>query len=781
MRIARLGLALSLLLVAPACPETDDDDSAGGGEDPTPDAAPGALTNFTVGVSGDVFELSWTNPADVDLAGAMIVIRPTQAVAFSPTDGVAHAVGEDLGDDTTVVHLDVGAGASVPVPALGAPFHFAGWAVDLAGQYSAPAVVDVDPGPGPPQDLAVTVGTDATLTWTPAADADLAGTLIVMRLGEAVGFAPAPDTTYALDEDLGDDMVVVHAGDGAEATVTLPPVGVPLHFAGWSWDEAGQWSGMSTPVDATRIDLGEQTAVLEYDVDDQTVTVVTQPRDLTLSAVWRDDPARGTEFQTPSIDLTVQNDTGRLLFNLKGVNDGQSDGTQDVDAHINNGAPGNSGPAPDVSYTSTLWFDEDKPFTYYGPESILPGGAVTRTLDFIHEVAFTGVVTVNLHFIDAPAIYGGNYGGDFVVLDSSSSGMAHHMSFRPPEGARGGNPSGAAGQNLRQGVTSADGRLLYAAEKQTPFVNVFDTALLEWTGGKDLSTDGGGSVGGVVLSPDKTVLYVLFNDGSHFHGWGPLTEEPSTPSVHVLALNASDLSEIARATLYTEDAEARSGRHLAIRPDGGRLAVAVATREGDMNELWVLDLPGLGLVDADAETEGAQPLSLPQPDGGRLEYLAYSDTGDKVAAMYNDHHAASETETVNVDLVDVATWAVTSVTPEIEGNTASVSAVRDGQLYYTARRDNNRPLTRISFADGAQQTPDLWMSLERGDPRTADATGVVFVPRSDNYWVIARNLAYPVVLATDELADSGQDEINGYFPVVMGDSMRAHFFSVSPY
>ncbi len=780
MRLSRVSLSLALLLVGPACPDDDDDSADDGIEDPTPDDAPGALTNFRVSLSGDDFQLAWTNPADDDLAGALIAIRPAEAPAFTPADGTAHTRGEDLGDDTTVAYIDAGVNATVPVPALGAPFHFAGWAVDLAGQYSDGAATSIDPVPGAPADLAVTVDTDADLTWTPAADADLAGTLVVLRLGEPVAFSPAADTTYSAGEDLGDDQVVVHADLGAEATVELPPIGVPLHFAAWSWDDAGQWSGGATPADATRTRLGEQLATLEYDVDAQTVTVTSQPRDLTLTAAWHVDQARGTEFQHPKIDLTVQNDTGRLLFNLKSVVDAMSDGTQDVDDEIDNGAPGNSGPAPDVSFTGRLWFEDDKPFTYFGPESMLPGGDATRTLTFIHEIAFTGTVTVELRFVDAPAVYGGNRGGDFVVLDTSMSGIAHHRDLTP-ELERGG-PSGDAGEQLRQGVMSLDGRLIYAGEKQTPFVNVIDTSTLEVSGGKDLSTGGLGSVGGVALSPDGATLYVLFNDGAHFHGWSD-ESGPDTTTVHLLALNASDLSEVSRTTLVTEDPAGRVGQNLSMRPDGGRLAAAVTTRGGTHNELWVLDLPGLGVVDADAETEGAQPLSLPSGEGPRLAFVTYAEAGDVIAATYNNHYQGSDGTdgTSPVDLVNGSDWSRIRVVPEIGGANGGVTAALGGELYYPAREENNRPLSRIAFADGAETPLALWMSPERGVAVTPRATGVVFVPGSDVYWVMSNDRAYAVDAATHELFDADGDAENGTSPVMMGDQMRAHLFVVSPY
>jgi hypothetical protein len=748
-----------------ACPTVEGDDAV--------DPAPGPLTNLRVSVAGTDFEITWTNPADEDLAGALLVMRPAEAVTFAPSSGTAHTVGEDVGDATRVVYVDAGGNATVPVPARGAPFHFAGWAVDEAGRYSAPAALtDIDPIPGDVVDLVGVATDEISLTWTSPGDVDLASILVVMRAGEAVSFSPEAGTPYQLEEDLGDGQVVLSVEVAGSVAVTTPP-GCVMHFAAWARDEAGRFSGRAAQTSTTRVVLGPQIATLEYDIANETATVVSQPADLTLTATWREAAEeRGLDAVVHGIDLTVRNDTCRLLFNLKAVNDSMTDGAQlvpDVEGH-----PDEDGSRP---VHGTLWFDGDKVFTYFGPESILPGGTVQRALEFLHESTFTGAVTVQLHFIDAPMIYGTSNGGRWVMLDTSMSGIAHGIEL--PSTERGGV---GLGRQLRQGVISPDGRLVFAGEKGTPFINVIDTSTLEVTGGTDLAgtKNGEGNIGGLALSSDGASLYGVFNDGSHWHG--RLDEGTSVPTaVHVIEFETEALTEVRRTTLFTEDAASRTGRSVVLRSDGQRLAVLVSDRDGDRREVWFLDVGSFNVVDTDGDAEGVQPLTLPASSIGQGENLTWSDTSDVLSVGYNDHnHSASENR-VGVDLIDGATFEVTHVVTAIGGSVASVPAVRDGALYYTSRRNENvGPLTLISFAAGTQTTPLLFTNLERGDAEQG-ASGVLFEPSGDRYWVINYNDAWAVDPTTHELIDADGDPTNGDSPIVMPEAMHAHLLVISPH
>ena len=768
-------MALTLLLAA--CPAIEEPPNP---PDPVEDPRPGALTNLAVALEGTNFELTWTNPADEDFAAALLVMRPGEAGAFSPTAGEEYTLGDEVAEGTTVIHVSPGSSATVAVPDIGAPFHFAGWAVDAALQHSeTAATTEIDPIPGNVADLTATPTDEISLAWTNPLDTDLAGILVVMRVGSPVAFTPEAGATYSLDEDLGDGQTVLSVDVAATSSIVTTP-GCAVHFAAWAWDEAGQWSAEAAAASTARIDLGTQTATLEYDIAAQTVTVLSQPADLTVTAAWQAvaRQERGNPFQDWGIDMTVQNDGCRLLFNLKAVNDSMTNGTQLVPE---GGGEERGGP-PTSTFHGNLWFDDDKAFTYFGPESMLPGGSVTRPLVFRHESGFTDAVTVELHFIDAPAVYGGNYGGDFVVLDTSMSGMAHRISFEP-SGERGG--SEGPGQQLREAVISPDGRLIFAGEKRTPFVNVIDTSMLEATGGVDLSAadNGEGSVGGVALSADGSMLYVVFNDGTHWHGWSPSNDNQAMPTaVHVIEFETEALTEVRRTTLIADDAHSRTGRSVALRADGGRLGVLLSDKEGERRELWFVDVASFEAVDTDTETEGVQPVTLPEASVGQAEYLTWSDTSDVLSVGYNDHKG--DDRRVNLDLVDGGTFAVTNVVPAMGGAAASVPTVHDGSLYYTARKgEQTGPLSIISFADGSQTTPELFMPwIERGKPESgASATGVIFEPSGDRYWVLAYEDAWAVDAATNELIDTDGDEANGASAIEMAEEMRAHVLVGSPH
>ena len=107
--------------------------------------------------------------------------------------------------------------------------------------------------------------------------------------------------------------------------------------------------------------------------------------------------------------------------------------------------------------------------------------------------------------------------------------------------------------------------------------------------------------------------------------------------------------------------------------------------------------------------------------------------------------------------------------------------MRDGLLYYTARRDNNRPLSRISFADGTQETDPLWMSGARGLELDPQVRGVIFEPSGARYWVVDGHDAWAVDSVTHTLIDADGDPSNGDSAIYMAGRMRAHLLVVSPY
>jgi hypothetical protein len=122
--------------------------------DNAPPAAPTALAG-TVGNAQ--VGLTWTNPADGDLA-TVIVAHDTAAVTWTPTDGSTYSVGQAVGGTTRVgcVLTPATAAACTDSASLvnGTPYFFRAFALDSSGNYSAasasagpytPLIVDGSP------------------------------------------------------------------------------------------------------------------------------------------------------------------------------------------------------------------------------------------------------------------------------------------------------------------------------------------------------------------------------------------------------------------------------------------------------------------------------------------------------------------------------------------------------------------------------------------------------------------------------------------------------------
>jgi chitodextrinase len=150
---------------------------------PAPDvAAPGPVTALKVdGTTGDSVSLSWTNPADADLAG-IVVRRSTTAAPTGPTDGDAVALAGPKAESVTDPGL-----------AEDTEYFYAVFAKDAAGNVSAAESTsartkDVT-APGPV--TGVTPGTidsrSVSFSWTNPTDADLVE-VVVRRSLAADGY-----------------------------------------------------------------------------------------------------------------------------------------------------------------------------------------------------------------------------------------------------------------------------------------------------------------------------------------------------------------------------------------------------------------------------------------------------------------------------------------------------------------------------------------------------------------------------------------------------------------
>ena len=102
----------------------------------TGDAAPpGSVTNLQASAGDKRADLSWTKPADSDLAGVILVRRTGQTPNAGPVDGVLYAVGGSLGGGTLVYK---GTGTSYANTGLtnGETYYYEAWAYDTSLNYS---------------------------------------------------------------------------------------------------------------------------------------------------------------------------------------------------------------------------------------------------------------------------------------------------------------------------------------------------------------------------------------------------------------------------------------------------------------------------------------------------------------------------------------------------------------------------------------------------------------------------------------------------------------------
>lgn len=121
-----------------AVPDADTSPDAGP-DDPPP--APVTGLTAVAGTAAGAVDLTWTHPADDDLAGVIVVRRLITAVAAAPVDGTTYGAGDTLGAGDVVVYA--GTGTSFTDAAPPGFVHYAAFAVDDATQWSTAARDDL--------------------------------------------------------------------------------------------------------------------------------------------------------------------------------------------------------------------------------------------------------------------------------------------------------------------------------------------------------------------------------------------------------------------------------------------------------------------------------------------------------------------------------------------------------------------------------------------------------------------------------------------------------------
>ncbi len=448
--------------------------------------------------------------------------------------------------------------------------------------------------PGPVTDLAAaSVATGLDLSWTNPGDADLAGVLVVAGAGVPVTFAPADGTSYTVGTVVGSGQAVIHASL-ATALAGFPGIaGVGFEFAAWAYDTEGLYSQVATTTGLTNL-LGAQTGVIQL-FQDGRVVVTQQPRSLRLSGtVVYSDAA-----DTMPLQLAVENQTGRVLFNLKGLVDTASQG-----AVTNPSFPAAGG----------------RPMGYFGPEAIAIGAAPVRQYDLTGIDGTVDPVVLTMTFVDAPMIVMSARNGAIRVFDSAGSGGEATVEM----------PGQSCGRaESRGGTVSASGRYVFTGAKSHARVTRIDLTTMALSSVELTTSDDIASVSDVTTSIDGSRLYAVLSDGTHANGGsggecgGLAVAAPRSHrgiahgapqnTTYLVELDAAALTETRRLQLDT------GGRLSAVEVLAGNRAV-VATRDGLAH---VVDLATWAVIDTDAGSPGVQPLDL----AGRLHEKILVDPG----------------------------------------------------------------------------------------------------------------------------------------------------------
>ncbi len=599
-----------------------------------------------------------------------------------------------------------------------------------------------DPAPSPVAGFTAAAGdpVEVDLAWTNPADADLAGVLVVTSTSP-IAFTPTDGTTYTAAQDLGSGQTVVFAGAGAAATLTPATLGQLYYFKAWAFDDATQYSIDSSAAGAYSA-LPAQTATISITLAG-VVTVDTQPANLTLSGA---NVVYNNPSDTLNVDLTIRNDTARLLFNLKALEGAQ-----------------NQGGSSDAVFPAT----GGVPYLYFGPQALDVGDSATRTLHLTGITGATDPITVALSFVDAPMLFTSGSQGQLVGGDTAGSG--HNSDTIDLDSGGGG----------RQGAVSRDGKFVYFGDKTTPGIITVDTRTFTQTLGINLgdAANGLGNVGGLALSPDGTRIYAIVNDGTDWNG-GNFSNDGSQRTalttdteVQVVALDASDLSELSRVTIYSADATHRVGRNVVVSPDGRRAGIVLSSSFGGANELWLIDLATFAAIDTDPATAGTQPVALDSTGTGRAMYAVWEDTSIYVAYSNHGQHIGTDNGVHDVSVVNDTSYAVSSITtPVTAGDNASTFAVRGGKLYYPSKRGAGTEGFHVN--DGTTVVA----------PTTfANGDGVVFDPGGSRYYVLDDGAdVYVMDASTDTPIDTDGNAGNGATAFNLGRS-GSHLFVISPF
>lgn len=633
------------------------------------------------------------------------------------------------------------------------------FAVDPAGNEEAVQSdlysQDVE-APGPVQNFTgVVTNSDVALSWASPTDDDYQGVVLVASTDGTIGSAPEDATFYSTGDTLSTGESVLFAGDAQAAADTLATIGERHFYTAWAHDDLGNYSSGRSSENLHRA-LPAQAGTLSIDLVNDTVTVSTAPANLTLTGTSTYDEVG----DILTLNLTVQNDAPRLLFNLKSLTTAINSGTQAGAALAG------------------------EPMSYFGPEAMDIAGSVTRTIIVVGVDGVTDPVVLDLDFVEHASLINNRN------LVGTSGVIAPAVIANADTGG------------MRGLAISHDGRFSYAGKKNAAQLEVTDLTTNVSTATVDFEGNSS-SVAGVAVGKLGNDIFAVLNKGGHYNGGNDSQFALSAGNVELLAIDPVTLEETRRMSIR-EGRSGMSGRGIFISPAGDRAFIPVSlncnssgatTCAGGSpggvthNELWLVDLLSFELIDTDPATEGIQPVIMGALEG-TIEHCAWSPEESEFFVTFNNINIGrdfGEGDVVPpVERVNMQSFAITQLTATDAGLAGGGIVATNTKLYYASRNKDTAPgniFTVFDLAAGTQSNPELGFTTGN----SFGAAGVVIDPSRTRYYVAGSsrgNLAGDEEvavfdIATDTRIDIDGDGANGITNI--GLNSRPHGIAITPF